>query len=79
MDILAIIGAVAFSIGWVWLIVTAFQKGGWVWGIAVILFGWLGGLVFCIVKKTGWVQLALLIVGMIVATVGLSPVIMNKL
>lgn len=79
MDILAIIGAVAFSIGWVWLIVTGFQKGGVIWGIVIILFGWLGGLVFCIVKKTGWIPFALLFVGMIVAAVGLSPLIMKQL
>lgn len=79
MDILAIIGAVAFSIGWVWLIITGFQKGGIVWGIAIILFGWLGGLVFCIVKKTGWIAFAVMFVGMIAAAAGLSPVILKQL
>jgi len=69
-DILTIIGVVAFSIGWVWLIVTGFQKGGIVWAILILLFGWLSGLVFCIMKKTGWIPLATLIAGMILIGIG---------
>ena len=72
MDILAIIGAVTFSIGWVWLAITAFQKGGVVWGILIILFHSLAGLVFCIVKKTGWLPYAVLLVGMILTVIGFS-------
>ena len=34
MDILAIIGAVTFSIGWAWLAITAFQKGNYFWGVS---------------------------------------------
>lgn len=72
MDILAIIGAVIFSIGWVWLAITAFQKGGWIWGIVVILFNWLGGLIFCIVHKTGWLQYLIFIIGSLLFVAGLE-------
>lgn len=71
-NILAIIGAVTFSIGWVWLTITAFQKGGWMWGIAIILVNWLGGLIFCIVYKTGWLQYIIFIIGSILFVAGLG-------
>lgn len=72
MDILAIIGAVTFSIGWAWLAVTAFQKGGWIWGIVVILFNWIGGLIFCIVHKTGWLQYLIFVIGALLFTMGIT-------
>jgi hypothetical protein len=70
MDILAIIGAVVFSIGWVWLAITAFQKGGIIWGILIILFHTVAGLIFCLVKKTGFVQYGVLLVGIILLFIG---------
>lgn len=70
MEILAIIGAVTFSIGWVWLAITAFQKGGWIWGILVILFHTAAGLVFCVVKKTGWLQYGVLLLGIVLLFLG---------
>lgn len=72
MEILAIIGAVTFSIGWAWLAFTAFQKGGWIWAIVVIFFNWIGGLVFCIVYKTGWLQYLIFIIGALLFTAGLQ-------
>lgn len=72
MDILAIIGAVTFSIGWAWLAFTAYQKGGWIWGIVVIFFNWIGGLIFCIVHKTGWLQYLIFIIGSLLFMVGLQ-------
>lgn len=73
MEILAIIGAVVFSIGWVWLIITGYQKGGIIWGIVIFLFGWLGGLIFCIVHKTGWLQYIIFIIGSLLFIAGLGP------
>lgn len=70
MDVLAIIGAVTFSIGWAWLAITAFQKGSVFWSILIILFHTIAGLVFCIVKKTGWLQYGLMLLGMIILTIG---------
>ena len=79
MEILAIIGVVAFAIGWAWLAITAFQKGNYIWGISVILFGPIAGLAFCIVKKTGWIPLALYVVGMIISSIGLSPMLIKQI
>ncbi len=70
MEILAIIGAVAFSIGVVWLAMTAFQQKFYIWGILIILFHSVAGLVFCIVKKTGWLQYGVLLLGMILLFIG---------
>ena len=70
MDILAIIGAVTFSIGWAWLAITAFQKGNYFWGILIILFHSVAGLIFAIVKKTGWSEYSVLLIGMILLFVG---------
>lgn len=70
MDLLAIIGAVTFSIGWAWLAITAFQKGDYFWGILIILAQSVAGLIYCIVKKTGWLQYSVLFIGMILLFVG---------
>ncbi|MEO6587838.1 MAG: hypothetical protein ABIP06_00805 [Pyrinomonadaceae bacterium] len=70
MDILAIIGAVTFSIGWAWLAITAFQKSNYIWGILIILFHSVAGLFYCIVQKTGWLQYAVLLIGMILLFIG---------
>jgi hypothetical protein len=71
-------GLIAF-IGWVWLIVLGFKHGGALWGILIILFSWLAGLVFCIMHKTGWIPLILMILGGIVAGAGMVPLIMKQL
>ena len=70
------IGGLIALIGLVWLIILGFKKSA-VWGIFVILLNWLGGLIFCIVNKEGWLQLAMMTVGAILAGVGVVPTIMN--
>ena len=75
---LAIGGLVAF-IGWIWLMVLGFKQGGILWGVLIFLFSGIAGLVFCIVYKTGWVPLILLIVGGLISGVGMVPVIMKQL
>jgi hypothetical protein len=71
-------GLIAF-IGWIWLLVLGFKQGGALWGILIFLFSGLGGLIFCIVYKTGWIPLAMLILGGIVASIGMVPVAMGQL
>ena len=77
MEILGSLGAILFVIGWIWLIIIGFKQGGALWGILIILFSWMAGLVFCILKKEGGMQLAMMIIGAILAGVGLAPSIMN--
>jgi hypothetical protein len=77
MEILGIgamgVGMLIALIGWIWLIVIGFQKGGALWGILNILCQPITGLIFCIMHKTGWLQLALIIIGNIIAGVGMIP------
>ncbi len=68
------LGLLIAVIGWIWLIVLGFQKGGALWGILIILFSWLAGLVFCIMNKTGWIPLILMVVGGIISGIGAIPV-----
>ena len=70
------IGGLIALIGWVWLIILGFKKSA-LWGIVVILLSWLGGLIFCIVNKEGWLQLALMTIGGILAGVGAIPTVMS--
>lgn len=65
------IGLLIALIGWVWLIITGFKEGGPLWGVMIILFSWLAGLIFCVVKKTGWAPLIMMIVGGILASLGM--------
>lgn len=65
MGILAMLGGLIMLIGWIWLIVTAFKTSGAVWGIINIFFQPLTGLIFCIVKKTGWAQFGIMLLGII--------------
>jgi hypothetical protein len=64
------IGTIVLLAGWVWLIVVAARTAGAAWAVIVFLFSWLGGLIFCIVKKTGWAQWGLMLIGFILVVVG---------
>jgi hypothetical protein len=70
MGILGLIGALVFFVGYIWLIVTGFKAGGALWGILNIFFQPITGLIFCVVKKAGWMQFGIMIAGLIL--VGLS-------
>lgn len=70
MEVIGLIGGLVALIGLFWLIIIAFQEGGILWGIVVIVFSWMGGLAFCIVNKKGWLQLVLLMGGLILAVFG---------
>lgn len=71
------LGALIAFIGWIWLIVVGFQQGGALWGVLIIFFSWIAGLVFCIMHKTGWIPLVLMIVGMVISGLGMVPVMMK--
>lgn len=71
------IGGLIALIGWIWLIIVGFKEGGALWGILIFFFSWLAGLVFCIMNKTGWVPLAMMIVGGIISGIGMVPVMMS--
>jgi hypothetical protein len=70
MIIISLLGLILFLVGWIWLIIVGFKQGGALWGILIFLFSWLAGLVFAIMNKTGWTQLALMIIGFILIFVG---------
>jgi hypothetical protein len=67
---LGYLGILVFLIGYIWIIVLGFKVGGVLWGILNIFFEPLTGLIFCIMKKTGWLQLGLMIVGIIIIMLG---------
>lgn len=71
------LGCLLALIGWIWLVVLGFKRGGALWGILILLFNWLAGLVFCIMHKIGWTPLVLTIAGGILAVVGLFLVYMT--
>jgi len=70
MDILGLIGSIVMLIGWIWLLVTAFKNGGILWVILIFFFSLIAGLVYCIVKKTGWTQYAMILVGWLIVMYG---------
>jgi hypothetical protein len=72
-------GALLFLIGWIWLIVVGFKQGGALWGILIILFSWLAGIIFCFMNKTGWVPLVLMLVGVFFYAVGAVPFMMSMM
>lgn len=73
------IGSLIALIGWIWLVIIGFQKGGALWGILIFLFSWIAGLIFCIMNKTGWLPLALMIVGSIISGIGAVPVMLKMM
>lgn len=67
------IGTLIALVGWIWLIVIGFQKGGALWGILNIFCQPITGIIFCIMHKTGWLPLALIIIGNVIAGIGMVP------
>ncbi|MBX7054126.1 MAG: hypothetical protein K1X36_04145 [Pyrinomonadaceae bacterium] len=70
MAILGLLGLLLLVVGWVWLMVVAFKSGGALWAVLIFFFSWIAGLIFCFVKKDGWMQLGLMILGMILMIAG---------
>lgn len=86
MEITAVIGIAAMGlgvlialIGWIWLIITGFKVGGALWGILNIFFQPITGIIFCVMHKTGWVPLVLMIVGNLIAFVGMLPFVTQSM
>ena len=67
------LGTLLALVGWIWLIVIGFQKGGALWGILNLICQPITGIIFCVMHKTGYLPLALLIIGNIIAGIGMVP------
>ena len=70
MAILSILGLVLFLVGWIWLMVVAGKTSGALWAVLIFFFSLLAGLIFCIMKKTGWMQWGLAVVGWLLIVFG---------
>ena len=70
MAILSLLGLLLFFIGWIWLIVVGYKAGGILWAILIFLFSILSGLIFCIMKKEGWMQWAIMTLGWLLIIFG---------
>ncbi len=71
-------GILIALVGWIWLIVSGFKVGGPLWGILNVFFQPITGIIFCVMHKTGWVPLALMIIGNVIAGIGMVPLIMSN-
>lgn len=67
------LGSILILVGWIWLIVLGFKNGGALWGILNIICQPITGIIFCIMHKTGWIPLILMILGMIIEGIGMVP------
>ena len=72
MQIVGGVGGLLFLIGWIWLIIVAFQKDGVLWGVLNIFFQPIMGIIYAIINKAGWTQVALMIVGLLLAGAGMG-------
>jgi len=70
MAILSLLGAVLMLVGWIWLMVVAYKSAGALWAVLIFFFSLLAGLIFCIMKKEGWMQWGLLLVGWLLVMFG---------
>jgi len=70
MAILSLLGAVLMLVGWIWLMVVAYKSAGALWAVLIFFFSLLAGLIFCIVKKEGWMQWGLLLIGWLLVMFG---------
>ena len=70
MAILSLLGVVLMLVGWVWLMVVAYKSAGALWAVLIFFFSLLAGLIFCITKKEGWMQWAILFVGWLIVMFG---------
>ena len=70
MAILGVLGWLLIAVGVIWLAVIAYKTAGVLWAVIVFFLSTLGGLIFCIVYKTGWMQWLLQLVGWILLFLG---------
>jgi len=68
MSILGMLAAVLILVGWIWAIVVAFKTSGALWGILnIIPIQPLIGIVSAAMKKTAWLPVGLMILGVILS------------
>ena len=68
MSILGMLAAVLILVGWIWAIVVAFKTSGALWGILnIIPIQPLIGIVSAAMKKTAWIPIGLMILGVILS------------
>ena len=70
MGPLVYVGIAVILIGWVWNIVTAFQKGGTLWGVLNIFLQPFMGILSAILKKTSWAPIGVMLLGLVLFFVG---------
>ena len=70
MAILSLLGVVLLLVGWIWLIVIGYKSGGALWAVLIFFFSLIAGLIFCITKKEGWMQWAIMLVGWLIVMFG---------
>ncbi len=70
MGILGILGLVLFLVGWIWMMVIAAKSAGALWAVLIFFFSLLAGLIFCIMKKEGWAQWGIMVVGWLLLIFG---------
>ena len=64
------LGLVLFLVGWVWLMVVAYKAAGALWAVLIFFFSLLSGLIFCVMKKTGWMQWGIMFAGWLLLIIG---------
>lgn len=70
MGPLVYVGIAVIIIGWIWNIVTAFQKGGTLWGVLNVFLQPFMGILSAILKKTSWLPIGVMLLGLILFFVG---------
>ncbi len=70
MSILAILGVILLLVGWIWLMVVAYNTAGALWAVLIFFFSLLAGLIFCIMHKTGWMQWGIAVAGWLLLMAG---------
>lgn len=68
MSILGVLGGILVLVGWIWAIVIAFKTSGALWGILnIIPIQPLIGIISAAMKKTAWLPVGLMIIGVILS------------
>ncbi|NOT46473.1 MAG: hypothetical protein HOP17_01805 [Acidobacteria bacterium] len=68
---LGMLGGILVLVGWIWAIVIAFKTSGALWGILnIIPIQPLIGIVSAAMKKTAWLPVGLMILGVVLSWLG---------